>query len=273
MPTVPKLCLNTFTFSPYAGAKEPVDFAELLDSVRAAGFGALSLDAFTLASYTESGRTLGQLAEQVRAADLVCPEMLGFVVSEDEQGTLDGARQVAEAVAAFGASFALGMVTLPPDARCRDLFAGCAEIFAAAGAKAAVEFLPFTPIATVADARALVRHAGVERSGVLVDSWHVFNGPNTLADLAELPAAELAYVQLDDHPRVLAADADVATEAMTNRVMPGDGVFDLAGFRGTLDTIGFDGLLSVEVINPALAALGPAEFARRAWAAVHGYLA
>ncbi|MCF2527526.1 sugar phosphate isomerase/epimerase family protein [Yinghuangia soli] len=264
---MPTLCLNTFTFSPFAGAKEAVDFAELLDGVRAAGFEALSLDAFTLASYAESGRTYEQLAAQMRAAGLSCPEMLGFVVAEDEPGTLDGARQVAEAVAAFGASFALGMVTLPADARCQDLFAGCAEIIAAAGGKAAVEFLPFSPIATVADARTLVRHAGTDRAGVLVDSWHVFNGPGELGDLAELSADELAYVQLDDHPHALAADADLYTECMGSRVMPGDGVFDLAAFRGALDAVGFDGVVSVEVINPELAALGPAEFARRAWAA------
>ncbi|WP_436770973.1 sugar phosphate isomerase/epimerase family protein [Yinghuangia sp. YIM S09857] len=268
---MPNLCLNTFTFSPYAGAKEPVDFAALLDGVRTAGFEALSLDAFTLAAYAESGRSFDQLAEQMRAAGLTCPEMLGFVVAEDETSTLDGARQVAEAMGAFGSQFALGMVTLPADARCQDLFARCAEIIAASGGKAAVEFLPFTPIATIADARALVRHAGTDRAGVLVDSWHVFNGPNTLADLAAIPAEELAYVQFCDHPQVLGPDADTATEAMSNRVMPGDGVFDLHGFRAALDAVGFDGLVSVEVINPRLAELGVAEFARRAWAAARPY--
>ncbi|WTW92843.1 sugar phosphate isomerase/epimerase [Streptomycetaceae bacterium NBC_01309] len=268
-----ELCLNTFTFSPYAGAKEPVDFAELLDGVRAAGFEALSLDAFTLAAYAESGRSYAQLADQLRAADLSCPEMLGFVVAEDEASTLDGARQVAEAMAAFGSRFALGMVTLPPDARCQDLFARCAEIFAAAGGKAAVEFLPFTPVATIADARTLVRHAGTDRSGVLVDSWHVFNGPNTLEELAAIPAEELAYVQFCDHPQLLGPDADTATEAMSNRVMPGDGVFDLHGFRAALGTVGFDGLVSVEVINPRLAELGVAEFARRAWESARPYWA
>lgn len=261
---VTTLCLNTFTFSTFAGAKEPVDFGQLLDGVREAGFEALSLDAFTLGAYLESGRTLEQLATQLRAAGLRCPEMLGFMITEDAPGTLDGVRQLADFIAAFEASFALGMVTLPPDERCRDLFARSAEIIADAGAKAAVEFLPFTPVATVADARALVRHAGTDRSGVLVDSWHVFNGPNTLDDLVALPREELAYVQVCDHPTLLGPGADVATEAMTNRVMPGDGVFDLPGFRAALDTVGFDGLVSVEVINPALATVGPAEFARRA---------
>jgi sugar phosphate isomerase/epimerase len=266
---VPTFCLNTFTFSPFAGAPEPVGFAELLDGVRAAGFTALSLDVYTLSAYRADGTTFGQLASRVAAAGLSCPEMLGFVVAEDAAATLDGARQAAEAVAAFGSSFALGMVTLPPDARCRDLFAACAEIIAEAGGKAAVEFLPFSPVATVADARELVRHAGSDRSGVLVDSWHVFNGPgNGLHDVRELPAAEFGYVQVDDHPYVLGPEADTYTECMANRVVPGDGVFDLAGFRSAVEATGFDGLVSVEVINPALAAAGPAEFARAAMAGV-----
>lgn len=265
---MPTFCLNTFTFSPFAGAPKPVDFAELLDGVRAAGFEALSLDAFTLAAYREAGTSYERLAAQVAGAGLTCPEMLGFVVAEDEASTLDGARQAAEAVAAFGSSFALGMVTIAPDARCRDLFAGCAEIIAAAGGKAAVEFLPFSPVATVADARALVRHAGTDRAGVLVDSWHVFQGPGGLDDVRELPVAEFGYVQLDDHPRALGPDADLYTECMTGRVMPGDGVFDLAAFRGAVEATGFDGVVSVEVINPALAAEGPAAFAAAAMAAV-----
>ncbi|MDI2129696.1 sugar phosphate isomerase/epimerase family protein [Yinghuangia seranimata] len=266
---MPVFCLNTFTFSPFAGAKEPVDFGELLDGVAEAGFPALSLDAFTLAAYAEAGHTYGALARRMREAGLVCPEMLGFMVTEDDPASvLDGARTVADAVAAFGASYVLGMVTTPPDDRCLDLFAGCAEILAEAGAKAAVEFLPFSPVATVEQARALVRHAGTDRAGVVVDSWHVFNGPETLEGLAALPLEELAYVQVDDHPHALPADADLYTECMERRVMPGDGVFDLAGFRGVLDGIGFDGVVSVEVINPALAAAGPAAFARDAWAAV-----
>ncbi|WP_406289833.1 sugar phosphate isomerase/epimerase family protein [Embleya sp. NBC_00896] len=259
------LCLNTFAFSPFAGAKEPVPLPELLAAVRAAGFDGIGLDVFTVLGYR---RPLAELAAEVAAAGLGCPEMLGFVVDEDEDAALAGARQVAEACAAFGSAFALGMVVSPPDARCADLFARCAEIVAAAGARAAVEFLPFTPIATIADARTLVAHAGTANSGVLVDAWHFFQGADTWETPAALPVAEIAYVQVDDHPELLPAGADLYTECMSRRVMPGDGVFDLGAFRDALAAKGYDGPVSVEVINPELVALGPAEYASAARAAV-----
>jgi sugar phosphate isomerase/epimerase len=262
---MPTLCLNTFAFSTFAGAKESAPLPELLAAVRSAGFTALSLDVFTVLGYE---RPLAEVAAEVAAADLTCPELLGFVVDADEEAALAGARQVAEVAAAFGSSFALGMVMSPPSARCADLFARCAEIVADAGARAAVEFLPFTPIATIADARTLVEHAGTANSGVLVDAWHFFQGADTWATLAALPAAQIAYVQVDDHPRILPPGADLYTECMSRRVLPGDGVFDLPRFRDTLAVKGWDGLVSVEVINPDLVATGAAEYARAAYDAV-----
>src|SRR3954452_17818044 len=126
------LCLNTFAFSTFAGAEEATPLPELLAAVRSAGFTALSLDVFTVVGY---GRPLADLAAEVAAAGLTCPELLGFVVAAEEDAARTGARQVAEVAAAFGSSFALGMVTLPPDARCAALFARCAEIVADAGAR------------------------------------------------------------------------------------------------------------------------------------------
>ncbi|MFE2871336.1 sugar phosphate isomerase/epimerase family protein [Embleya sp. NPDC059259] len=259
------LCLNTFAFSPFAGTKEPPSLPELLAAVHDAGFTAIGLDVFSVLGY---GRPLAELAAEVAAAGLRCPEMLGFVVDADEAAALAGARQVAEACAAFGADFALGMVMLAPDARCADLFARCAEIIAQAGARAAVEFLPFTPVATIADARTLVAHAGTANSGVLVDAWHFFQGADTWATLDALPVAEIAYVQIDDHPELLPPGADFYTECMSRRVFPGEGVFELGTFRDALLTKGYDGLVSVEVINPGLVGLGAAPYARAARAAV-----
>jgi len=214
---------------------------------------------------------LEDVAADVAAAGLSCPEMLGFVVDADEEAALASARQVARACAAFGSSYALGMVMLPPDGRCTDLFARCAQIIAESGARAAVEFLPFTPIATIADARTLVAHAGTANSGVLVDSWHFFQGADTWESLAALPLEEIAYVQVDDHPEVLPTGADLYTECMTRRVMPGDGAFELAAFRDALAAKAYDGVISVEVINPELIAAGPREYARAAYAAVSRY--
>ncbi|MGV9883550.1 sugar phosphate isomerase/epimerase family protein [Streptomyces sp. NPDC003006] len=270
--------MNALNFSPFVRAAGPggaggaaVDPGELFDAVRAAGFTGVGLDLFTVDAWVGRGHTLDRLARDLSAAGLRCHEMLGFVVSDDEGSTYESARRTAEALAAFGAPYALGMVTAASGPRSADLFARCAEFIADADGMAAVEFLPFTPLTTIADARALVRHAGAARAGVLVDTWHFFQGPDTWEELSALPAEEIAYVQFNDHPAMLGTGADLYDECMMRRVMPGDGVFALGAFREALAEKGYAGVVSVEVNSAELAALGPAEFARRAWAATRRY--
>ncbi|HEV3257695.1 MAG TPA: sugar phosphate isomerase/epimerase family protein [Gemmataceae bacterium] len=101
--------------------------------------------------------------------------------------------------------------------------------------------------ASLDTALALVAECGEPNVGVSFDVFHYYTGPSKFEDLGLLTPANLAFVQLSDLagvPRELAADAD--------RVLPGDGDFQLSPIIERLRAIGYDGWVSVELMNPTL---------------------
>jgi 4-hydroxyphenylpyruvate dioxygenase len=93
----------------------------------------------------------------------------------------------------------------------------------------------------------LVAAAGEPNVGVNLDVFHYYTGPSKFEDLAHLTAANLAFVQvcdLLDVPRELATDAD--------RILPGEGSFQLAPITSHLRKIGYDGWVSLELMNPII---------------------
>jgi len=118
-----------------------------------------------------------------------------------------------------------------------------------AGAVLAVEFLPFLAVASIADARAMIAGADARGSGLVVDSWHFFHGPDDWPALEALSAAEIAYVQFDDHPP-LASD-DLLAETTQRRVLPGRGEFELERFARTIRATGYSNLVGLEHLSAA----------------------
>lgn len=112
----------------------------------------------------------------------------------------------------------------------------------------ALEFRGGDAFCTCLDtALGLVEQCGEPNVGVCLDAFHYYKGPSKPEDLDRLTAANLAHVQLCDVagvPRELMGDAD--------RVLPGDGDFDLAPIVRTLKRIGYTGGVSLEVMNPTL---------------------
>ena len=93
----------------------------------------------------------------------------------------------------------------------------------------------------------LVEHCAEPNVGVNLDVFHYYKGPSKPEDLDRLTPQNLAFVQLCDVagvPRELMTDAD--------RVMPGEGDFRLAPLVERLGAIGYDGWVSLELLNPVL---------------------
>jgi sugar phosphate isomerase/epimerase len=94
---------------------------------------------------------------------------------------------------------------------------------------------------------ALIAQAGEPNVGVCFDVFHYYTGPSKFEDLALLTPQNLAWVQVCDLPgvpRELATDAD--------RVLPGDGDFQLGPIIQALRQIGYAGHVSLELMNPQL---------------------
>jgi sugar phosphate isomerase/epimerase len=122
-----------------------------------------------------------------------------------------------------------------------------AERLAHRGLRVAVEAFPWSALPDVATAVELLRRAGSEHAGLMVDVWHFFNGGADLAVLDHLPGGGIVAVQLNDGPRVR---RDFLKHARTARRLPGFGDLDVVGLVRAVRRAGFAGPWSVEVNTP-----------------------
>jgi 2-keto-myo-inositol isomerase len=115
--------------------------------------------------------------------------------------------------------------------------------------------------------RELLVVAGHPACRLLVDSYHLHRSGGTPADLADVAAEEIAYVQLSDVPR------DGGTPGQTtDRLPPGQGAVPFREFFAALAALGYRGDLSYEAPNPAAWGRDPEAVAREALAATRAYL-
>jgi len=101
--------------------------------------------------------------------------------------------------------------------------------------------------ASLDSALALVRQCGEPNVGVNFDVFHFYTGPSKFEDLELLEPSTLAHVQMADMagvPRELAGDGD--------RIFPGDGDFRFGPILERFGALGYEGWLSLELLNPTL---------------------
>lgn len=88
---------------------------------------------------------------------------------------------------------------------------------------------------------------GIPNAGLVIDAWHIFRAGVPLGDLKRIPADRVLCVQVND----AGAEPSGALAADTmNRKLCGLGAFNLNAFIGTLDGMGIQVPLSVEIISP-----------------------
>jgi 2-keto-myo-inositol isomerase len=146
--------------------------------------------------------------------------------------------------------------------------AQAAQWAAAFNVRLALEFRGSASFCASLDtALALVAQCGEPNVGVNLDVFHYYTGPSKFEDLALLSRDNLAFVQLCDVlgvPRELASDAD--------RIFPGEGDFQLGPILQHLNAIGYDGWISLELMNPTLWRVKPSQVAELGMAAVQRLL-
>ena len=127
---------------------------------------------------------------------------------------------------------------------------------AAAGLRAAFEFLGFTdcPIDTPALAAEVI--AAVPGTDLVLDSchWHASGS----AALDDFPVERVAMVHLNDAPPKPPREIEDA-----DRLLPGLGVIRLRALIGDLESRGYDGPWSLETFNPEYWSEDPAGVAQR----------
>jgi sugar phosphate isomerase/epimerase len=184
---------------------------------------------------------------------------------DDPAAAAAEAEQLAALVAAHGARLVLAVTLAPVIAdldMARRQLGALAQRVAREGARVCVEFLAWSAVTDLRLAWELVEP--LPEVGLVLDTFHwqrQEGGPNVPL-LASIPGERIMYVQLADAASERGADAE--TEAMTARLLPGDGVVDFAQVFDVLDDIGANPFVATEVFNPNLVAELGTERAARA---------
>jgi sugar phosphate isomerase/epimerase len=146
--------------------------------------------------------------------------------------------------------------------------AQAAQWAAGFGVRLALEFRGAnTFCASLDTAVRLVEACGEPNVGVCFDVFHYYKGPSKSEDLDLLTPRNLAFVQVSDLagvPRELATDAD--------RILPGDGDLPLTAILRKLRERGYDGWVSLELLNPTLWQMKPSQVAELGAAALRRVL-
>lgn len=164
-----------------------------------------------------------------------------------------------------------------------DVFGGdwttevAAEAFAGLCARAAehgllvhIEWLTWSRIPDLDTALEIVELAGAPNGGVNVDAWHLARSGGGPEDLRRLPGRLVLAVQLCDGP--VQPEDDLVHASLHDRLLPGDGEFDLASLLGALSAAGSAAPIGVEVFSDDLHRLGAEEAARRAAASANSLI-
>jgi sugar phosphate isomerase/epimerase len=134
-----------------------------------------------------------------------------------------------------------------------------------ADVKIALEPCAFSmmPIAMAVD---LITDVAHPNGGLLIDIWHIYRSGMDYRTMAEIvPAEHLFAVELDD-----GADEMIGSwleDTFDNRVLCGEGDFDVVSFIRAVDTLGYQGPWGVEMMSHQHRTLEPEEATVQAFAA------
>ena len=239
-----------------------LSFAEDLDVYRKGGADGIGIDAGLKLGGREQADAadLEALRESGLKATFVFPPvpsvlpMTLIVLGEDDPATrIDAMCRSVRGLAAFepiSYVCVTGAVGDYEPEHARELAVnGLAKVARAAadvGAQIAIEPMhssiaaEYSWITTVPDAVALLDDIGEPNTGILFDVWHLWDTPDLLVEIAR-HAHRFIGVHIDDWRD--------PTRNWCDRVLPGDGIADIAGILGALDESGYDGWYELELFS------------------------
>jgi sugar phosphate isomerase/epimerase len=230
---------------------------ERINAAAKAGFRGVGLYAHAYGKWTDEGRTVEELRDLLFQNHIALAEIEAMRGWWAETGPLAEEAQAVERWAfelanSIGARYlqVIGPYECDIDLatkRFGDLCDRAAEV----GLLVGIEWLPFTNIATPADAQRIVEGAGRPNGGYCVDIWHHVRGTANLSDVLALDPQRVFSIQMNDGP-VVAVDDDYKRDCLANRVVPGAGEFNCAAFLAALHANGVRAPISAEVCSPVM---------------------
>ncbi|OZB95151.1 sugar phosphate isomerase/epimerase [Paenibacillus sp. XY044] len=227
------------------------------------GFQAVDVDARGLIERLGTDRALKKLEQHgVVIGAIGLP--VEWRVGEDEfLAGLTGLTEAAAAARSLGCTRCCTYILPSTDAKPAHFMALatrrlriCAQILGSYGIRLALEFVgphhlrtawkyPF--IWTMEETLDWIDAIGESNVGLLLDAYHWHTNGLSADDIERLQPQQIVHVHINDAP-------DLPVEAVLDneRLYPGEGVIDLEGFLRSLQRIGYDGIVSQEVLTPAM---------------------
>ena len=235
------ICPATLLVDPMQASA--AELAAAGEAATAAGFTDASVWSFQLDAFGGTG-----LRTHVLEAALAW-------AGDDPAAAVAEAEQYAALVGAHGSQLVAAVTlasTITDVDLARQQLDALARRVAQAGARVCVEFFAWSAISDLRLAWELVEP--LPEVGLILDTfhWHRQRGGPNVPLLSSIPGDRIFYVQLSDAAAEPGADSE--TEAMTARLLPGDGVVDFAQFFAVLDDIGATPFVATEIFNPSMVA-------------------
>ncbi len=147
-----------------------------------------------------------------------------------------------------------------------------AKIADATGVRIGLEFMslgaPIGPfiLDTLSETRKIVGEVDRASVGYNIDLFHHYRGNGTVDELKTVKASDVVGVHVTD-----VGPGDKPALGDGDRVLPGDGVAPMIGYRDALIGAGYDGYWTLELLNEKLWKLAPEETSRLGLAAMHTF--
>ena len=138
-----------------------------------------------------------------------------------------------------------------------------------------VEPMPYSGLPDVKKAWAVVQAAGCDNAKLLLDSWHYIraNQPLDLSVLESIPAEKIVSIQINDVQAHPYAKSILRDESMHDRMLPGTGYGNTAGFVKLIRNKGVrPAVVGVEVISDEILSRGVAQAAKDNYEAARAVL-
>jgi sugar phosphate isomerase/epimerase len=158
-----------------------------------------------------------------------------------------------------------------PISRLSDEFRTLCRQAADVGTQVTIEPLPFSSIRDPKDAAEIVAGAGAPNGGILLDIWHLARAGFQYEDIASIPPQFIKHIELDDADEKIVGT--LFEDTINNRLLPGEGSFDVRRFIRCVQATGYRGLYGVEILSHAHRALPLDEAAERSLRAARSQFA
>ena len=138
-----------------------------------------------------------------------------------------------------------------------------------------VEPMPYSGLPDVKKAWAVVQAAGCDNAKLLLDSWHYIRAdqPLDLSVLEGIPAEKIVSIQINDVQAHPYARSILRDESMHDRMLPGTGYGNTAGFVKLIRNKGVrPAVVGVEVISDEILSRGVAQAAKDNYEAARAVL-